>query len=140
MAVRLLTEDRDLYKGIFWITDLDNVYANQLYFQIPVTSDGIVINPEVMHLNSKNGDNYNHKLVWKELTPKETQNKPFDYFPRGRIEINRGKATIYANPNICTQEVLDWLTDKFNLTKNNGITKVVMNPDGSEHYKCYLDR
>lgn len=139
MAVRVLTEDRDLYKGIFWITDRDNVYANQLYFQILITPDGDVISPNLYHLNSKNGDNYNHKIVWSELSSRDTHNKPFNYYPRGRVEVNRGKATIYANPHICTDEVLDWIIDKFNLTKANGITKVVMNPDGSEHYKCHLD-
>ena len=136
-----LTEDSQLYKGIFWITDMDDIDSNQLYFQIPVDLDGNIDSDfDRMRLNSKNNDNYNHQLVWKTLSSNETCNKSFDYYPRGRVEIANGKATIYANPNICISKVVDWLTRKFNLNSHSGITKVRVVPDHSEHYQCYLDQ
>lgn len=68
-----------------------------------------------------------------------TNNKKFNYYPRGRVQIANGKATIYANPNICTQDVMYFIIDMFNLSGSNGITKIRIIPDGSDHYKCYLD-
>jgi len=136
-----LFEDSQLYKGIFWITDLEDIGANQLYFQIPVDAYGnIDLEFDRMCLNSKNADNYNHKNVWGELSSKETHNKPFDYYPRGRVEIANAKATIYLNSHICTTEVIDFIKRKFNLTDHNGIKKVSVVVDGSDHYQCYLDK
>ena len=130
----------ELYKGIFWITEVDDWSAEQLIFRIPVTPAGKVIDPEKLDLNSKNVDNYNHCLLWESLPSKITHNKPYNYYPRGRIEIKHGKAIIYANPNICCEELVDFLVKRFGLTEANGIAEVRLNPDGSNHYKCYLDR
>lgn len=130
----------ELYKGIFWITELDNRDAEQLIFRIPVTPAGKVIEPEKLDLNSKNVDNYNHRLLWEKLSKKITHNKPYNYYPRGRVEIKRGKAVIYANPNICCEELLISLADRFGLNEENGIVEIRLKPDGSDHYKCYLDR
>ena len=133
-------EDR-LYKGIFWITDIDDPIMGNLYFTIPVEPDG-TIDPSVdrMSLNSQNNDNYNHKKVWENLGSKATNNKSFDYYPRGRVEISNRKAVIYASPYICTEEVVDWIKDTFHLTDQNGINNIRVVPDNSYHYKCYLDR
>ena len=129
----------NLHKGIFWITDTDDWSAEQLIFRIPVTPVGEVINAESLDLNSKNVDNYNHRLLWENLPSKITHKKPYNYYPRGRVEIKRGKAVIYANPNICCDELVDLLVDRFGLNKENGITELSLKPDGSNHYKCYLD-
>lgn len=133
-----LTEDRNLYKGIFWIVDLENIHRNRDYcFQIQTDRDGYVVDD--FFYNSKNGETLNHKATWEELPRRSRMGVPFNYFPRGRVEINHGKAVIYANPNICTQEVKDFIVDEFNLTQSNGINEVVMKADGSPHYMCYLD-
>ena len=70
---------------------------------------------------------------------KLTQGEKYNYFPRGRVEISHGKAEIYANPNICNNELKNFIINEFNLTKHNGISEVVMQADGSKHYKCFLD-
>ena len=132
--------DKRLYKGVFWITDLENMGENDLFFKIPVDSQG-VIDPSVdrMSLNSKNNDNYNHKRLWERLGSKVTHGKEFDHFPRGRVEIANEKAIIYASPYICTEDIIDWIIDKFNLTEQNGIKSIRVVPDNSSHYKCHLD-
>lgn len=137
-----LNEDHQLYRGIFWITDLNNLYSTNLYFQIPCDENGDICDfdfriPDTM--SSTGSDNYNHKRVWSNLTNKETKNKPFDYFPRGRIEISNGIAKIFHSPYIDQNELKSWAIDKFNLTLSNGIKKIKMIADGSAHYRCYLD-
>lgn len=137
----LLDEDKDLYRGIFWVPDVDDVQSSQLYFQIPCDSDGNV-SPDFnipTQMSSKGTDNYNHKNVWNSLPKKLTYGYDFNYYPRGRIEINRGVATIYASPHIPSEDLMSWLIDKFNLTAHNGIKKVRYIADGSDHYKCHLD-
>lgn len=129
----------ELCKGIFWITDIANLNSEELIFRIPVTPEGEIIEPEKLDLNSKNEDNYNHRLHWASLPPKMTHNKAFDYYPRGRVEIRNKKAIIYLNPNIATDQVKGFIIEKFGLISENGIKRVTMHPDGSNHYKCHLD-
>ncbi len=138
----ILTEDKTLYRGIFWITDIDNISSSKLYFQIPCDSNG-VINDTNFNIDfdksSKGQDNYNHKKVWNTLSVKDTKGKPYNYFPRGRVEISNNKAIIYCSPHIVCDELKNWIIDKFNLTNYNGIKKIRVIPDYSEHYECYLD-
>lgn len=137
-----LNEDTSLYRGIFWIPDIDDVESSEFYFQIPCDSNGNINDPDFVISNlqsSKGNNNYNHEKVWNSLDKKYTKGKPFNYYPRGRIEISNGKATIYASPHIPQDDLKSWVIDKFNLTTYNGIKKIRIVADGSEHYKCFLD-
>ena len=134
--MKLIKEE--LSKGIFWIVDSTDINNNKDYcFTIPCNSEGVPNSTD--GLNSKNGETYNHQKYWALLNKRYTHNKPFNYYPRGRVEINRGKATIYLNPNIANDKVLNFITQQFQLTYHNGIEKIVLFPDHSSHYKCYLD-
>lgn len=137
--LQILNEDSQLYKGIFWIKDIDNIDDSKLYFQIPCNSNGDVDIDSNIDFTSKSGSNFNHKNTWNKLSKSYTDGKEFNYYPRGRVEISNGKAIIYANPNIVNDELKNWCINKFNLNKHNGINKVVVKPDYSEHYKSYLD-
>ena len=81
---------------------------------------------------AKAGGTYNHKLLWEQVKP---CNKPFDHYPRGRVEYSaKGKAIIYMNPNIGKEYIAEIRTS-FGITTEPGIRY-----DFSEHYKCFLDR
>lgn len=137
--MKILRESSELAQGVFWIVDLDELNKNKTYcFPIYCTSDGINTG-DTSKLNAKSGITYNHEKLWAQLPQKLTHGKPYNYYPRGRIQINHGKAIIYLNPNIATEEVKHFLIQEFNLTSKNGINKIVINVDGSNHYKCYLD-
>lgn len=127
-----------IYKGIFWKED-EIVSPLECVFKVPSDEDGNVLEKSD-ELTSKKGDNFNHKKSWEKLDKWRTRNKPFDYYPRGRVEIRHGKAIIYANPNICGDKLIAWCKEKFNLYESNGIRDIKCKPDYSEHYKCYLDR
>lgn len=138
--LQLIYEDSQLYKGIFWIKDINNISDSKLYFQIPCNSNGDVIsNNDNIEFSSKSGKSFNHENTWKSLTKNDTDNKPFNYYPRGRVEINNNKAIIYCNQNIANNELKRWCIDKFNLNNHNGIKDVILKIDNSNHYKCYLD-
>lgn len=125
-----LNESSELYSGIFWIKDPDNP-TNELFFPIPTDEYG---NNSGL-FNSRNGLTYNHENTWKELHI----NKPFDYYPRGRVDIQNSVARIFLNPNLNTEKVIDFIKKEFNLNEMNGIKKIVVKPDFSIHYRCHLD-
>ena len=104
-------------RGVFWIVD-DKLLA----FPFDETAtEGV----------AKSGNTYNHKLLWEYIKP---CNKPFDYYPRGRVEYNsKGKAIIYMNPNI-DEKYIDEIKKAFGIN-----TEVVIRYDYSNHYKCHLD-
>ena len=126
-----LNESSELCSGIFWIKDPSKP-TSELFFQIPTDEYG---NTSAI-FNSKNGFTYNHERTWAELH----QNKPFDYYPRGRVDIQNGTARIFINPSLNTTEIINLIKDEFNLNERNGIKKIKVLVDNSEHYKCHLDR
>ena len=136
---KLLVEDSHLQRGIFWIKDINNISDSKLYFTIPCDTNGNAMYDTDIEYTSRNKISYNHENTWRKLTSKETDNKPFNFYPRGRVEIRNGNATIYCSPFIYGDELKSWCIDKFNLTSINGVKKVIMHADNSEHYKCYLN-
>ena len=79
-------------RGVFWLIDEGELLA------FPY-EEGDIIGV------SKSGDNYNHKLLWERVKTKGC-NKPFDYYPRGRVEIsNKGKPVVYMNPYIGEESI-----------------------------------
>lgn len=107
-------------RGVFWIID-GKVLSFPFYDDI--NSPGV----------AKSGLTYNHKKLWPEVKPRGC-NKSYNYYPRGRVELNRnGTATIYVNPNF----------DEYDLAQVRKDFGIVSDPriifDYSDHYKCYLD-
>ena len=106
-------------KGVFWLIDEDLL---TIQYSEDVT-EGL----------SKSGENYNHKLLWDLVKPVGC-NKPYDYYPRGRVETsNKGKPLVYMNINI-GPEYIPLIMERFDLPE---VPKI--HYDGSEHYKCHFD-
>lgn len=125
-------------KGIFWIADRKNLQNNEPYlFCVPVDQAGApALSASIPPFNSKRGGNYNHKKVWEDLPAALRRGKPYNYFPRGRVEIKeKGKAKIFLNPDIATNEVIAYLIEKFCLRRC--ILKVIA--DGSAHYRYFSE-
>ena len=120
-----------LYKGVFWIAD----DAEKYVFRIPCDINGNVVGETEYPLNSKDGNNYNHRILWAALPKELTLANPFDCFPRGRVEIRNGKATVYLNPDINNSKIQSFIIDRFGLTEENSIKSVRFVSDGSNHYK-----
>ena len=106
-------------RGVFWLIDEE-------LLAVPYddsSSVGI----------AKSGNNYNHKLLWEHVKPRKC-NKPFNYYPRGRVEFNnKGEPVIYMNPNISEE----YIPEIMNLFGLKDVPKV--HYDCSEHYKCAFD-
>ena len=63
----ILNDDHQLYKGVFWIIDSENLENNKNYcFTIPSDQYGNVASTD-LELNAKSGTTYNHEKLWKSL-------------------------------------------------------------------------
>lgn len=115
-------------KGIFWFID-----ENLLCIKIPCDANGTV-SESTIEFSSKSGDNLNHKAEWAKLSKKLTQGKPFNYFPRGRVEIKNAKATIYLNPYLNTPDITSKIIEEFDISD----LEIKIKNDGSDHYKFLM--
>lgn len=108
-----------MLRGVFWVVD-GELLAFPFRSGVPY---GV----------SKAGNTYNHRLLWDHVKPRGCR-KPFDYYPRGRIEITRqGVPILYMNPNI-PAALLPEIMACFELP-----TPPVIRFDHSKHYRCHLD-
>ena len=106
-------------RGVFWIVE------NEL--KVFPYEEGSIYGV------SKAGDNYNHRFLWAYVRPAGCK-KPFDFYPRGRVEYKRdGAPIIYLNPNI-GDEYISQIKIAFDLTE-----ETIIRYDYSDHYRCYLD-
>ena len=139
-------EGVELSSGIFWvISDYKDLSDYKLLiFDIPSDPQGNHSGNLQIAPNAKNGKTYNHKLMWEEQIKNNSKHKPYNkkeynYYPRGRVEISHNRATIYLNPNINRDEIIRDIKRAFGLTSRN-ISEVRISVDGSQHYKCWMDR
>ena len=116
-----------MYKGIFWKTENG-------FISVKVKSDHDGVGLEPMGYSSKSGENFNHKLEWNKLPRSVTGGKPFNFYPRGRVEIKGGKATVWLTPALNNEEQLSSIRSEFELDGDE--LEIVVKPDGSKHYDC----
>lgn len=117
--------------GIFWfVKEESDDDLHILFLEIPAEDDFVG--------NSKNGRTYNHKLTWETVAvsqPKSIRSKSWNDFPRGRVEMRHGKATVYLNPILNEERYQEAIVEAFHLhdTPHRFLS------DGSEHYFCAAD-
>ena len=121
-----------LYRGVFWVRSLNE--RDIIALRFPSDENGVLTDSS---LTSKD---INHKRLWAQLDSVVTGGYPFDHYPRGRVELRRGRALIFCSPHICTEQLKTLITERFGLTEDNGIKEVLLKADGSAHYRCELDR
>jgi len=141
-----LNEVKQLCSGVFWILSdhFDLSDFKILLFDIPCDSKGNPNNTHSIKLNSKSGNTYNHKKLWEEEIKNNNKYRPYNkkdynYYPRGRVEISNNRATIFLNPHINSRVFIDVIKQNFGLFFCN-IPEIRVITDGSDHYKCFLNR
>lgn len=120
-------------KGIFWCRDFDTNHPKLIIAAVPCDKNGLT--NETVAFSAKSGENFNHKAEWSKLDKSITQGKPFNYYPRGRVEIRNGRATIFLNPDIHSEPVLRRIFDAFEIAEHSGLKSTRIQRDGSRHYR-----
>lgn len=116
-----------LNKGVFWYIDGKIVSKK-------VVCDENGIATEECKYTSKSGDNFNHELEWEKLPRSITCNHPYNYYPRGRVEVKNGKVTVWINPTLEDIVILAKIKKEFGLDTND--IPSVLKIDNSEHYEA----
>ena len=120
-------------KGLFWCKDPMAPALELITISVSCDSNGAPTEPAVF--TAKSGENFNHKLEWQRLGKDVTGGQPFDYYPRGRVEVRNEKITIYLNPDLNTEHVLGKIKEEFELIDIHENMRLEVNSDGSKHYR-----
>ena len=133
-------------KGIFWFpcfmgTEGELIFTEEIEaILVPCDENG---NSEVSvyfytcEYNLRNGRSNTHKDSWKAVTAgrKDLRGIPWNYFPRGRVEISHGRAFLYMNPEILNcNDYLERIREKFGI----GHLDIRVRIDNSAHYQCTI--
>jgi len=100
-------QDEKLSAGIFWIIS-DSIDLSEykfLTFKVHCDQNGNVIEEPAIPLNSKKGNCYKFRKTWNEHVinnPLHTpyNNRKYNYYLRGRVEISNNCAEIHVHPDI----------------------------------------
>ena len=122
--------NNSLCKGLFWLIKNDVVEDVLLCVVEPLRIDGNEEQSEEKKMN--------HERTWSILDKGITRGKPYNYFPRGRVEIKRDKAVIFLNHILNDKSVLNRLIEVFGLKEENGISEIKIKNDNSWHYRYLL--
>jgi hypothetical protein len=127
-----------LGKGLFWFIKGVDGESYILNFKMACFRDGVTV--EEVESGFCATDGISHKAAWEKLKKDQnTKNKPYNYFPRGRVQIKKGVATIYLTPELSHENFIQGLIASFGLTAENGISKIKVRPDYSKHYKFLME-
>lgn len=119
-------------KGIFWCANFDTECPELITVSAACDKNGD--SKELARFSSKSGNNFNHRPEWERLDRSITAGRPFNYYPRGRVEIKNGKATVFLNPVINKECVVRRIMDAFELMTGE-LNCINIKSDGSSHYR-----
>lgn len=128
-------------KGIFWflcaVDQKGELRFTGEILSLPVRcdEDGNPVVP--VSFNSQNGCSNTHKASWRTVTAgrKDLRRIPWNYFPRGRVEISRGRALVFLNPRILgCGNYLELIKETFGIACLDVKVKI----DNSAHYQCSI--
>ena len=126
--------DNKLYKGIFWLRPEGYGEFTVISKKARCLPSGEVTENTV-EFSSKSGENFTHKAEWAKLDRKLTSGHAYNYYPRGRVEIKNGIATVYFNPYLNTPKTIGKVQLYFGLFEENGLSEIRIKNDGSKHYQ-----
>ena len=125
-------------KGLFWAIDRET--ERRLLTYSAVCDKNGAVEAGQPPYNSKKGDSFSHERSWPLATESLSQricNRPWNHFPRGRVEIANGKATVYYNPVL--SEWADFETAVVREFELDGFPMRFV-PDYSSHYESKGDK
>lgn len=118
------------HKGVFWIICAFEEKANGV-IRCDFTGASIV------SLYTDDAP-VSHKNAWPAVEAEKTVKKhPWNHYPRGRVELRRGSALVFAHPAVIADNgICRMITERCGLTETASLRFIA---DGSAHYGCHAD-
>lgn len=106
-------EDNIYYQGAFWIIGdtVKNIKRGKFTIrgiQIPSNYDGEYLRSFVSKAS------LTHKRLWSEYSG-EFNDKPWNYFPRGRVAIYKGTAYVHLNSLFNQPDIIDEIIERYKI-------------------------
>ena len=120
-------------RGVFWCREHTSQEPELIAVSVSCVAFGAP--QETAEFSAKSGENFNHRAEWEKFGKAVTKGLPFDTFPRGRVEIKNGKATVFLNPDLCREPVIERIVNAFELSTFREQGKLRLVADGSRHYR-----
>lgn len=115
-----------LYRGIFW-------YNPNKHSLISVK---VKCNENGEALEKTDGfKELNHDVEWAKLPESVTLNHPYNYYPRGRVEIKNNEVTITLNSVLLKLDIQELILEVFEISGKPITTKTV----ADESYNYLID-
>ena len=110
-------EDELYFKGPFWVVgiskqEIENGNYTILSEKELCTYDGN------LNRNRSNRKEQTHQYVWDSKFKKEF-NVPYNYYPRGRVDVYKGKAYININSFLNKSKIINDILHEFEIDKLN---------------------
>lgn len=121
-----------IYKGIFWYNPNEHTLITK-----KVACNAFGTATEAVEYSSKSGNNFNHRIEWEKLPKSITDGHPYNYYPRGRVEVKREVMTLYLHPVLRTFEIENLIGEEFGFVGGGILVREVA--DGSSHYAYQMD-
>lgn len=119
-------------KGIFWYEPNEHKLFT---VKVRCNEKGIALEPVIY--SSKSGENFNHKVEWAKLPKEITNGNPYNYYPRGRVEVKKGKVKIFLHPVLNRFDIEHFILEEFEILGKRITVQEI--PDGSKHYEYLID-
>lgn len=143
MKITETKKEEELYfKGPFWIV-ADSVNAiHGGKYKIVGEKYLCDFNGKIMSNIDWARNSTTHKRLWRDKYAKLTNSadKPFDYYPRGRVDIWDGKAYIFIHSSMNFEPLIGNLISEYGLDKLDDaeLVEVVENDNQGSHYDYKL--
>ena len=127
-------KEKPMNRGLFWCTDRKTDPPAFITVHISGAEDHSA-QTNVTRFVSTSADHLNHRAEWSKLPKSVTGGEAFNYYPRGRVEIQNHIARIFLNPVLCEDLIVSRIKDIFGLMNDPEIRTIRVIADGSIHYQ-----
>lgn len=114
-----------MVKGIFWYLPHEN---RLISYKVECDRYGRELNSTEKTCDF--GNEYEILKAWIQFPDSVKKFKPYNYYPRGKVDFKKGKAIITINPVLDKLEIIDLIIKEFNI----GWVKRIFTVDNSSKY------
>lgn len=103
-------EDDSYFEGAFWI--IANSVHEMLIGNFEIVGERLLTSFDGVRNRDREIKLQTHQNLWS-VYKADYENKPYDYYPRGRVSVYKGKAYININSICNTPKIIDKIREYY---------------------------